>query len=511
MVSKVQPLGLEFDPTGDTGAARGNLSNVVPPTGRVSLNVHFASPEDFGAVGNGTTDDTAAIQAAADSLSSGGGRVLIPNTMRCLVDSNLSLPPNVALVGPHKYMGSPQDNTSAPYGSVGGALIVNPAATVALEGGASVSGLLVHRKGMTFPSSDASAFAGTAFTANGDDTGVISCMILGFAQAFRSVGFQRPRFTNNSFDCVSGVYVEDCLDNPCVRENHGWPFATIATVSKPANWADRAGAAYHFKNTADWLTTSTCMSYGYLRGHKVENVNHYCLIAPMADGTGAYANSVGIEVDGTAGGCEDGQIIGHRVAAQGHAAILINTLNGIPTRVIGGAEWDCGTHGIRLVNGDLHVDGSLFRDTPNGITIDSADSRVFRSGVRFDSVTVPINVTVSNPYIYGTGDDNSLAPGNSIAGANMVTQTIASADPLNLPSTGDAFNVSGTTSFGGLNGGWKDRVVTLYFAGALSAFSSTGAVNAMRLNGGATFTSTAGSTLTLRHNGVQWYEVGRSI
>jgi hypothetical protein len=38
----------------------------------------FVSVKDFGAVGNGVTDDTAAIQAAIDAVSASGGTVLIP-------------------------------------------------------------------------------------------------------------------------------------------------------------------------------------------------------------------------------------------------------------------------------------------------------------------------------------------------------------------------------------------------------------------------------------------------
>ena len=42
------------------------------------------------------------------------------------------------------------------------------------------------------------------------------------------------------------------------------------------------------------------------------------------------------------------------------------------------------------------------------------------------------------------------------------------------------------------------------------ALNGTGAVTNMRLDGGSNFAAAAGSCLTLRHNGVQWYEVGRS-
>lgn len=52
---------------------------------------------DFGATGNGTTDDTAAIQAAATSLSSGG--TLIFPTGTYLVSSSITLPDNVSVIG----------------------------------------------------------------------------------------------------------------------------------------------------------------------------------------------------------------------------------------------------------------------------------------------------------------------------------------------------------------------------------------------------------------------------
>lgn len=53
---------------------------------------------DYGATGNGTTDDTAAIQAAINSLSASGGQVLFPaGTYK--VTSTITLSSNIALVG----------------------------------------------------------------------------------------------------------------------------------------------------------------------------------------------------------------------------------------------------------------------------------------------------------------------------------------------------------------------------------------------------------------------------
>jgi hypothetical protein len=81
---------------------------------------------------------------------------------------------------------------------------------------------------------------------------------------------------------------------------------------------------------------------------------------------------------------------------------------------------------------------------------------------------------------------------------------------LNLPATGDEFNITGTTNFGTMVGGHKDRRVTLFFAGILTVFTGTGTTNNMRMSGATNFTTAAGSTLTLAHNGTQWYEVSRS-
>jgi len=382
--------------------------------------------------------------------------------------------------------------------------------TITLQGGTTINGLLVYRKGMTFPASTSTTFAGTAFTVGGDDASVTNCMVLGFDQAFNSVGWQRPRLDYFYFDCEAGVYIENCLDNPHIGFCHAWPFSGIATISKPSNWADRVGPAYHFKNTADWLTLTACFSYGYNVGTKIEDCNHYLLLAAQADGTTTYANSIGIVIDGTAGGCEDGQIIAPRVAAQTLAGIKIQTQNGVNTTIVGGALWNDGTHGVWLVSGDLHISDTQIRDINNGITVDSANSNVFRHGVRFDTVTLPINAAVVTNKLYGGLDDYDLAAGNSVVGGNARNETIASAAILNLPTRGEIFNVTGTTNFGSINGGWAGRRVTFIFSGILSVLTSTGASNNVRLSGAANYTSAANSTLTIAHNGVQWFEVGRT-
>ncbi len=160
----------------------------------------FVSVMDFGADSTGTVDSKAAFLAAANSFGTGGGTVNIPAQGKFLIDSSMTVPSNVTFKGPHTLNGSPGSNGSAAYGSVKGAIMLNSAATITLSGGAGFEGVLVYRKGMTFPAADPSAFAGTAFTTAGDDTFLINSQVLGFNKAFYSSGFQRPRIFNNWLD-----------------------------------------------------------------------------------------------------------------------------------------------------------------------------------------------------------------------------------------------------------------------------------------------------------------------
>lgn len=494
-----------------TPAGTGAVTTTVQAKLRESVSV-----TDFGAVGNGVADDTAAIQAALNSLGSAGGSVSIPNNMRCLIDGALTIPVNCLLVGPHQYVGSPGDNTSAPYGSMGGALIVNSAATITISSNASINGVLIYRKGMTFPTVNATAFAGTAITINGDDAAVSHCQILGFNKAIYSTGDQRQRINNIWFDCVNGIEITNCLDIPYINTCHGWPFATIAAsnAGTPGASIIRTGTAYYLHDTVDWAKLTDCFSYGYFRGFDLTAVNSCTLLSCSADNTTSagvptHIGSIGFSIGG-----QENRLIGCQSAAQDSAGASIATINGITNTVIGFNAWACGDHGVLLTGGDLSISASNFRDMSYGITVNNTQSKVIDGGGnRFEGIVV-------KPYNFAAASDTSkvqitkilsdLPDGNSIISGTYTIPSIASVDPLNLPVNGSQFIVTGTISIGSLNGGYAGRVVTLMFSNILVISSSTGVVNAMRLSGNANYTSSANSTLTLMHNGTQWVEIGRS-
>jgi Pectate lyase superfamily protein len=119
----------------------------------------------------------------------------------------------------------------------------------------------------------------------------------------------------------------------------------------------------------------------------------------------------------------------------------------------------------------------------------------------------------SGNYMSGQtlGDMTATNPGLSNFGPNITGtgtvnggKSIASAGTITLPYATDVFTITGTTNITAINGGYFGRVVTLIFSGALTV-SNGGALNIQ----GGTFATSAGSALTLRHVGNQWYEIGR--
>jgi hypothetical protein len=193
--------------------------------------------DDWGAVGDGVTDDTAAIQRCLNEVAANGGGNVAPGPKRYLIDSaNLLIPAGVNIVGPWLNVG---EQAGINYLTLKFALIVNPLYTIMLNGrGSGIKGCVIQRKGLTTPTSlrtgldIVNAFSGTAITFNNvtnnaaSDSYIGYCFIIGFNKAIYCFNNERPHIEFITGDCTNGIDMNFVTDMQHLSFNHFWPFVT---------------------------------------------------------------------------------------------------------------------------------------------------------------------------------------------------------------------------------------------------------------------------------------------
>ena len=470
-----------------------------------------ASVSWFGATGTNTATDTAAFSAALNSMKS-GGTVTVQGGKTYTLNS-FTVPAGVTLLGPYAHVGAPgASNYSPPYNSLS-SLRLTSGATITLSGSGTIDGFFIAPSGMVFQQTTDGAFAGTAVTVAGDDIMLRNCLIMGFAQALTSTTFNRLRIQNNNFDNIANIYINGSYDTCYISDNHMWPFATVQQGGLGVN-LQRSGSAIKMENCVDDTKIVSCISFGYFVGFELVSCDSVQLIGCAADGA-SYGYGIGFSITS---GSTDTVLIGCQGSGNAIGCYIKTTgaLN-IQTSMTGCFSWGNQSHGVLVdagTTGDVSILGGGIHDCPNGISIASAVSRVDVEAVRFEAITAPsaISLTVVSSNVrvgpmVNLGQNGGGTTGTAI-GPNSVCQTIVGAAAIGLPLQGDTFIVAGSASIGTINGGWNGRRVTLLFGASSSVLSSTGAITAIRCANNATQTFSVGGSITLVHNGVQWYQTG---
>ena len=542
---------------------------------------------------DGVTDDTSAFVNAMASLGVFGGTVHF--VQRHYIASNLTIPANVTIKGPFTFVGSPEETGAMPYGSmaalvlnpaatisltvgagIDGALIVPSGMTFPQANASAWAGTAIQTIGdcpfvigsMILGFNKAirnvmqSTFTGTISSTNltvsgmgGDPiavgqsvqgAGVASGTIIlsGSGTAWvvsisQSVGpvamtgniNQGGKFFNLKIDCNNGIEFQDPQDIAHCNNVECFPFATIGTVSKPANWADRSGTAFYahttYLGTGASITCYDCFSFGYLNGFTLTGTNDSILDGCWADGTGLLANSTGFQVLGNAYGGAENKLTAC-VATGLQNGFIINNNVGSETMLV---HTTCSNNEVSHVSGinqsilvqsgDAYIIGATVRGTGPGsgytntaVIINSVTSRVIIDGLRSQGLNgsyPPIYNSGSSPYVFlGVNDFRDLPAGSSPVYQSVV-QTVASAGTLLLPSSGqinETYTVTGAVGVGGMAGGYIGRRVTLIFGSSLVLYTG-GGINGLTLIGGTNMTVPAGCTSTFVYENatVGWVQI----
>ena len=227
------------------------------------------SVKDFGAVGDGVTDDAAAIQAAIDS---GAEVINFPNG-DYLVQSIISMSPNQALIGNNSFFiigstltGSGTQNNT-PIISMSERTTINgfifKTETQAILNGTTVAPVehpwAIQVQGVSHTNIIDVAFLGCWRGIVAGSASPHECMTI---DGIKGACFQTCIYIdqNTDVDRLNNIQI-----NPNYVEYYGGSgnFTTAAMVSYIRDTAN-ASALHIFK--ADWLQISNCFIYGYYRG-----------------------------------------------------------------------------------------------------------------------------------------------------------------------------------------------------------------------------------------------------
>lgn len=396
-----------------TGAA---VTSSVTATGSLtsrSLADRFAvelMPEDFGALGDGTTSDSAAFALAFAALGSRGGVIKLGRKTYYLA-TTLTMTNNASLVG--QSMAPGEDRIARDYRSDGTVIKLNSAATIIPAQNSCIANMTIIRSDIGSPPTDATeasaaiaAFAGTAITAGTPSAPVwhndVFCdnlMIIGFAQAISSTGNERFRCRRVFGDCTNGISLSNVTDIAILEDCHFWPFYTThRNFTTNANLT-RSGTAYQFASTGDWSIMVNCFAYGYAVSFDLNAVFHCRLTNCGADYVGALAStSIGYKLVN----CGDTILQGCDAAAQG-TGIQVDVGGAVsrPDVTITGCNiWDCDTAYLSVVSGNATITGNLFSAgtgplaTPV-LSVGASAGYVSAVGNIFRNVTVPTSINAA--------------------------------------------------------------------------------------------------------------------
>jgi hypothetical protein len=492
-------------------AAGGTTARTMKDRGRDVVTV-----EDFGAVGDGVTDDTSAFAAAFSAMGAHGGTVLARRGPYYL-GSDLRIPSNVALVGnlvmPGE-IGNATDVTRDDYNNLNSALRLNPSAKITTGDNVAIRNAVIVNANITAFAplgADDSAvqavldkFAGIAVDITGQDAFVTETMILGFSTGIRSRqaaggwGQERTRLVRLMIDCTNGVDLEDQTDCPYLHQVHCIPRCTPRGAS--ASKLYRSGVAINLGVGCDWPIVSDCFSYGYAAGFKI-SCNHATLTNCGADHIGSNANdsSIGYYITGNA---KNATLIGCRTAAKDWG-FRVDSTHATENyhRIIGCSSWGADSWNFSVENGTVNIQNCYSYGGNNGVRAISPSANC-----RVDNCVV-VNNGTQKIVLSGTGNtgENNLVSG-SAPDPTFDTVVTSYGKYIILPASGKdiEYTASGTAKHTFKAGG--STVATISNAGQIgvgvtspgATFDVAQSLSHLRL---ATYQTTGGGggIITLQH------------
>lgn len=239
------------------------------------------SVTDFGAKGDGKTDDTRAFQKAMDECAARGGGIVSVPTGKYLIKTHLNIPGAVTLEGVwrapatvQKYHKVPNDPASGPELTGSVLLAVEGAGSeegtpfITLNTNSTLKGVTIFYPEQT-KTNPPKAYPWTVASAGADNCSIIDVLMVNPYQAVDFGSRTSGRhFIRNLYaqPLRRGLFVDLCLDVGRLENIHFWPFWTAADPESPVGkFMIENGEAFIF-GRSDWEYVTNCFAISYKVG-----------------------------------------------------------------------------------------------------------------------------------------------------------------------------------------------------------------------------------------------------
>jgi hypothetical protein len=254
VLGKVRSVGVPHAVTGTSAAAY------------ATANFSIFNVLDFGAVGDGTTDNFAAFQNALNAARSGGMVYVPPGQFAFIQNSTLHIPRGVTLQGTYSTVPSHGGGSKPDVGSVllpSGGRGEEDGCFIELTEDTTVSGFTVyyphqlpHQVPQPFPWS---------LCLHGNNAAVTDIECLNCWNAVRAVGAGRHYIARIQGQPINtGIYVDETYDIGRIEDVHWNPW--YADDKTFMSWQLLHGRAFVFART-DWEYVLNTFAFGYAIGY----------------------------------------------------------------------------------------------------------------------------------------------------------------------------------------------------------------------------------------------------
>jgi hypothetical protein len=234
----------------------------VFPQGQGMFNVR-----DFGAKGDGETDDTVAFQSALDACGKAGGGIVFAPTGNYLIKGHLEIPSYVTLEGVWTAPSTWSQYKGTTLLAVEGEGNENGTPFITLHTSSTIKGITIF-----YPNQKADNIKPYPWTirGRGDNCSIIDVLIVNPYQAVDFGTYPCGRHYIRGLYAQplrKGLYIDQCYDIGRVENVHFWPFWTWDEKSGIRDYMWKYGESFIIGRT-DWEYVFNTFSFGYKIGYR---------------------------------------------------------------------------------------------------------------------------------------------------------------------------------------------------------------------------------------------------